>query len=45
VSFLSGLTTVWFLVRFLRTHSLNWFVPYRLALAAVLALAAIVGLA
>ena len=35
VSFLSGLATVAFLVRFLRAHSLNWFVPYRLALAAV----------
>lgn len=35
VSFLSGLAAVAFLVRFLRTHSLAWFVVYRLALAAV----------
>jgi undecaprenyl-diphosphatase len=35
VSFASGLAAVAFLVRFLRTHSLNWFVAYRLALAAV----------
>ena len=35
VSFLSGLAAVAFLVRFLRTHSLNWFVAYRLVLAAV----------
>jgi len=33
VSFLSGLAAVAFLVRFVRTHSLNWFVAYRLALA------------
>ncbi|HKY49746.1 MAG TPA: undecaprenyl-diphosphate phosphatase [Candidatus Limnocylindria bacterium] len=35
LSFLSGLAAVAFMVRFLRTHSLNWFVVYRLALAAV----------
>lgn len=35
LSFLSGLAAVAFLVRFLRTHSLDWFVVYRLALAAV----------
>jgi len=35
VSFMSGLAAVAFLVRFLRTHSLNWFVAYRLILAAV----------
>jgi undecaprenyl-diphosphatase len=35
LSFLSGVAAVAFLVRFLRTHSLNWFVVYRLALAAV----------
>jgi len=35
VSFVSGLAAVAFLVRFLRTHSLVWFVTYRLALAAV----------
>lgn len=38
VSFVSGLAAVAFLVRFLRTHSLNWFVAYRLVLAAVVAL-------
>jgi undecaprenyl-diphosphatase len=37
VSFVSGLAAVAFLVRFLRTHSLNWFVAYRLILAAVVA--------
>ncbi len=35
VSFVSGLAAVAFLVRFLRLHSLNWFVTYRIALAAV----------
>src|SRR6266545_3197330 len=35
VSFVSGLAAVAFLVRFLRLHSLNWFVAYRIALAAV----------
>jgi undecaprenyl-diphosphatase len=39
VSFLSGLAAVAFLVRFLRTHSLGWFVGYRLALAAVVLIA------
>jgi undecaprenyl-diphosphatase len=34
VSFISGIATVAFLVRFLRTHSLIWFVPYRLVVAA-----------
>ncbi len=43
VSFVSGLATVAFLVRFLRTHSLNWFVGYRLVLAAVVALALLLG--
>lgn len=33
VSFVSGLAAVAFLVRFLRTHSLAWFVTYRLLLA------------
>lgn len=37
VSFASGLAAVAFLVRFLRLHSLNWFVAYRLALAALVA--------
>ena len=35
VSFASGLAAVAFMVRFLRTNSLNWFVGYRLLLAAV----------
>lgn len=35
VSFVSGLAAVAFLVRFLRLHSLNWFVAYRIALAAL----------
>jgi undecaprenyl-diphosphatase len=34
LSFLSGLLAVAFMVRFLRTHSLVWFVPYRLVVAA-----------
>lgn len=43
VSFLSGLAAVAFLVRFLRGHSLAWFVPYRLALAAVIVAAVAAG--
>jgi undecaprenyl-diphosphatase len=43
VSFLSGLAAVAFLVRFLRTHSLNWFVAYRLVLAAVVLLTLLFG--
>jgi len=35
VSFISGIAAVAFLVRFLRAHSLIWFVPYRLVLAAL----------
>jgi undecaprenyl-diphosphatase len=34
LSFLFGLLAVAFMVRFLRTHSLVWFVPYRLIVAA-----------
>jgi len=44
VSFVSGLAAVAFLVRFLRTHSLNWFVAYRLLLAAVVLIALAAGL-
>ena len=33
-SFISGIAAVAFLVRFLRTHTLIWFVPYRLIVAA-----------
>ncbi len=43
VSFVSGLAAVAFLVRFLRLHSLNWFVAYRLALAAAVLLAIVVA--
>jgi undecaprenyl-diphosphatase len=44
VSFVSGLGAVAFLVRFLRTHSLNWFVAYRLVLAAAVVVALVLGL-
>lgn len=44
VSFLAGLAAVAFMVRFLRTNSLNWFIPYRLVLAAVLIAAALRGI-
>jgi undecaprenyl-diphosphatase len=43
LSFASGLAAVAFLVRFLRAHSLNWFVAYRLALAAVIVAALAAG--
>ena len=43
VSFLAGLAAVAFMVRFLRTNSLNWFIPYRIAFAVVLLAAAIFG--
>ncbi|HEY8655255.1 MAG TPA: undecaprenyl-diphosphatase UppP [Candidatus Limnocylindria bacterium] len=36
VSFASGLAAVAFMVRFLRSHSLGWFVGYRLLLAAAI---------
>ena len=42
-SFLSGLAAVAFLVRFLRGHSLNWFVAYRLLLAAAIVAALAAG--
>lgn len=45
VAFLSGLAAVAFMLSFLRTRSLNWFTPYRLLLAAALAVAAALGLA
>jgi undecaprenyl-diphosphatase len=35
-SFASGIAAIAFLMRFLRTRSLAWFVPYRLALAGLL---------
>lgn len=43
ISFLSGMVAVAFLIRFLRGHSLNWFVGYRLLLAGVVALALLLG--
>jgi undecaprenyl-diphosphatase len=43
LSFLSGLAAVAFMVRFLRGHSLNWFVAYRLVLAAVIVAAVVAG--
>ncbi|MDQ2915226.1 MAG: undecaprenyl-diphosphate phosphatase [Chloroflexota bacterium] len=44
LSFLSGLAAVAFLVRFLRGHSLNWFVAYRLVLAALIVIAVAAGI-
>lgn len=44
VSFMSGIAAIAFLVRFLRGHSLAWFVPYRLALAGVIVAAAAAGI-
>ncbi|MBM4420944.1 MAG: undecaprenyl-diphosphate phosphatase, partial [Chloroflexi bacterium] len=35
VAFVAGLAAIAFLMRFLRARTLLWFVPYRLALAAV----------
>ena len=43
VSFLAGLAAVAFMVRYLRTHSLNVFVIYRLVLAAVVLVALLLG--
>jgi undecaprenyl-diphosphatase len=43
VSFISGIAAVAFLVRFLRTHSLVWFVPYRLVVAAFAIALALAG--
>jgi undecaprenyl-diphosphatase len=43
VSFVAGLAAVAFMVRFLRGHSLNWFVAYRLALAAVIVVLVVAG--
>jgi len=43
VSFVAGLAAVAFMVRFLRTNSLNWFIPYRVAFAIVLLAAAVLG--
>ena len=44
VSFLAGLAAVAFMVRFLRTNSLNWFVAYRLLLAAAIVVAVAAGM-
>jgi Uncharacterized bacitracin resistance protein len=43
VSFVSGLAAVAFMVRYLRTHSLNVFVIYRVALAVVILVAVALG--
>jgi undecaprenyl-diphosphatase len=43
VSFISGVAAVAFLVRFLRSHSLIWFVPYRLVVAAFAIALALAG--
>ena len=43
VSFLSGLAAVAFMVRYLRSHSLNVFVVYRVALAVVILAAVALG--
>ncbi|TMG50080.1 MAG: undecaprenyl-diphosphate phosphatase [Chloroflexi bacterium] len=44
LSFLSGLAAVAFMVRFLRGHSLNWFVAYRLVLAVLIVVGVIAGI-
>jgi undecaprenyl-diphosphatase len=44
LSFLSGLAAVAFMVRFLRRHSLSWFVAYRLLLAAAIVAGVVAGL-
>ena len=44
VSFLAGLAAVAFMVRFLRTNSLTWFVGYRLLLAALIVIAVLGGM-
>jgi len=43
VSFVSGLAAVAFMVRYLRTHSLNVFVVYRVVLAAAVLVALALG--
>lgn len=43
VAFLSGMAAVAFLLRFLRSHSLNWFVAYRLLLAAAVVVTLLLG--
>jgi undecaprenyl-diphosphatase len=43
LSFLSGLAAVAFMVRFLRTHSLSWFVGYRVILAGLVVVLVIAG--
>jgi undecaprenyl-diphosphatase len=45
VSFVAGLAAVAFMVRFLRRNPLTWFIPYRVALALVLLIAAWAGIA
>lgn len=43
VSFVTGMAAVAFLIRFLRVHSLGWFVGYRLALALVIVVLLLAG--
>lgn len=43
VAFLSGIASIWFLLRYLRTHTTHVFIWYRYALGAVLALLLIAG--
>lgn len=43
VAFVSGMAAVAFLLRFLRSHSLNWFVAYRVALAAAVLVTLLLG--
>ncbi len=43
VSFVTGMAAVAFLIRFLRGHSLNWFVGYRLVLALVIVVLLLTG--
>jgi undecaprenyl-diphosphatase len=43
VSFLAGLAAVAFLIRFLRLHTLSWFVIYRLVLAGAVVVALLLG--
>ena len=45
ISFVSGIAAVAFMLRFLRTHSLEWFVAYRLVLAALVAVTLLLGYA
>ena len=43
VAFVSGWASIWFLLRYLRTHTTHIFIYYRYALGAVLAVLLIAG--